>query len=184
MKKAGILAAAATAALLTASGIALAAKSWNLTGEEIVRFDGKIIDALCAIAGDCPPDCGAGRRQLGILTADDTFYLAVKNFGPFTGATDDLLEFCNQQVTVDGLFSSNHGAKVFALHFVKAAKQGAKWRKANRWGPKWAERNGLKANDKKQNRWFKYDPRVEEIIERDGFLGLGEEADGKFLADY
>ena len=183
MKKTTVIAAAAVA-LMSASGIALAAKSWNLAGEEISRFDGKVVDAMCAITGDCPTDCGDGRRQLGIMTEDGKFVLATKNHGIFTGASDDLLEFCGKDVTVDGLFSTNHGAKIFAVQFVKEAGEGGKWRKANRWGPKWAKKNGLKANDKKQNRWFSHDPRVKEIIARDGFLGLGEEADKKFLADY
>ncbi len=32
------------------------ANSWNLLGEEMARFEGKVVDALCALRGDCPAD--------------------------------------------------------------------------------------------------------------------------------
>ena len=35
------------------------AKSWNLQGQENALFEGKVVDALCALTGDCPTDCGA-----------------------------------------------------------------------------------------------------------------------------
>ena len=74
----------------------------------------------------------------------------------------------------------NRGHTVFALQFVKAAPDG-KWRRADRFLPKWANRNGLDPKDKKVKRWFENDPQVKALIARDGKLGLGLEADRKFL---
>ena len=159
-----------------------AAQSWNVTGEEESRFDAKVVDILCELTGDCPEDCGAGHRQLGLLADDGVLIFPTKNFAPFAGATDELIDFCQQNVTVDGLFTENHGTRVFAVQFVRPA--GGDWRRANRFLNKWAESNGVDPAGKEKNTWFRRDPRVKEIIERDGFLGLGEEEDKKFLADY
>jgi hypothetical protein len=67
------------------------------------------------------------------------------------------------------------------VQFVRP--EGGDWRRANRFLDKWAITNGLDPAGKAKNTWFKRDPRVKEIIERDGFLGLGPEEDKKFLAD-
>ena len=42
-----------------------AAQSWSVTGEEKARFDAKVVDVLGELTGDCPAECGAGRRQRG-----------------------------------------------------------------------------------------------------------------------
>ena len=169
------------ACLFAFNGLAEAAQSWSVTGEEVARFDGRVVDLLCALTGDCPQDCGAGRRQLGLLTDDGVLVLPVKNFAPFAGAIDELVEFCGQRVTVDGLFSANQGVRIFAVQFVKPAD--GDWRRANRFLDKWARDNGLEPGNKAKNSWFRQDPRIRRIIERDGFLGLGPEEDKKFLAD-
>lgn len=173
------LAAVVAAALLT-SGAARAADSWGLPGEEIVRFEAKVVDVLCELAGDCPAQCGAGTRQLGLLKDDGTLVLPLKNQTFFSGAVDELIDFCAQRVVADGLMVTNRGYTIFALQFVKAAPDG-KWRRADRFLSKWAKRNGLDPKDKKVKRWFENDPRVEALIARDGKLGLGLEADRKFL---
>lgn len=68
------------------------AGSWNLYAEVPARFEAKVVDLLCELTGDCPQDCGAGRRQLGLLrSADNVLVLAMKNNQPlFTGAAVDL----------------------------------------------------------------------------------------------
>ena len=62
-------------------------------------------DAVCALTGDCPADCGAGLRQMVLIReADGVMVLAMKNTQPiFTGATVDMALWCGQTVTVDGL---------------------------------------------------------------------------------
>ena len=181
MKRIGLVMAAV--GLLAVSGIAWAAKSWNLTGEEIVRFDAKVVDILCELTGDCPANCGDGKRQLGLINGEGVLIPVTKNMTAFTGAVDELIDFCGQTITADGLFSTNHGLRLMALHFSKPAGEGGEWRRANRFLAKWAARNDVDPASKIPNQWFRHDPRVKAIIERDGFLGLGPEADKAFLAE-
>jgi hypothetical protein len=162
------------------TGAARAAESWGLPGEETLRFEAKVVDILCELTGDCPADCGAGKRQLGLLRDDGSLVLPLKNQVIFAGVAAELIDFCARRVVADGLMVTNRGHSVFALQFVKAAPDG-KWQRANRFLPKWAKANGLAATDPKTKRWFKNDPRVQDLIARDGKLGLGLEADRKFL---
>lgn len=179
MRKLGLMISAA--GLLALAGGAEAAQSWNVTGEEIARFDAKVVDILCELNGNCVENCGDGRRQLGLLTPEGKLILPVKNSTNFTGAVEDLIDFCGQTVTADGIFTENKGVRVFAVQFVKP--QGGKWQRTTRYLTKWAERNGVDPTSKAKNSWFRRDPLINEVIERDGFLGLGEEADKKYIAE-
>lgn len=163
-----------------AGGTAHAAQSWSVTGEEIARFEAKVVDILCELTGNCPANCGDGKRQLGLLTADNRLIMAAKNATAFTGAADELVDFCAKQVIVDGLFTENHGVRFFAVQFVREAPDG-KWRAANRFLRKWAVRNGMAPDAKEANQWFRHDARVTRLIERDGHLGLGPEADAQYF---
>ncbi len=168
-----------TAAILAAmllSGLAAtgrAAESWGLPDEEKARFEATVVDALCELTGDCPQDCGAGQRQLGLLTDSGELILPLKNVVPFAGASGELLEFCGRRVVADGLFSTNRGVRVFALQFLREAPDG-KWRRANRWLNQWAEANGVAPDGPEARTWFRNDPVVESAIERDGRLGTGK----------
>ncbi len=166
--------------LALTSGAARAAESWGLPGEEEVRFEAKVVDLLCALTGDCPADCGAGQRQLGLLRDDGTLVLPLKNQVIFAGAAAELIGFCGRRVVADGLMVTNRGHSIFALQFVKSAPDG-KWQRANRFLPGWAQRNGVDAKSATAKRWFENDPRVKDLIARDGKLGLGLEADRKYL---
>ena len=152
------------------SGIAAAANSWGLPEEVEARFDAQVTDVLCVLSGDCPEDCGAGSRLLGLLQDDGTLVLPLKNAGPFTGPTADLIPFCNQRVTVDGLFTTNYGVTTFAVQFVRP--EGGKWRGANGFVRQWANERGLEAKDKKARRWMRHDEAILELIEEQGVLGL------------
>ena len=176
-----ICAALFGATLLTAP-LARAADSWGLPEEEIVRFEAKVVDILCELAGDCAENCGGGKRQLGLLTDEGQLILPIKNQTIFSGTAAELIDFCGKRVTADGLFSTNRGYKVFALHFVREAPDG-KWRRANRFLPKWAKANGLGAKDPKVKQWFRHDPRVKALLAKDGILGLGPKADKEFLGE-
>jgi hypothetical protein len=158
------------AALLCLPNLAGAADSWNLPDEEEVRFDATVKDVLCVLSGDCPPDCGAGKRVLGLLKADGELVLPIKNGGPFTGAGVDLLPHCGKIVTADGLFSTNYGVKTFAIQYIKPA--GGKWHRTNGFVKQWAGEHGLAAKDKKARRWFRNDETILEIIGEQGKLGL------------
>ena len=123
------------------------AKPWNLFGEEKARFEGRVVDALCALTGDCPVDCGAGARQMGILrAADGAFVLAAKNGQPvFTGATFDLAAFCGQEVEVDGLLvgdagiTPDLGAKLYQVQTIRVLGEDTV-HKANLWTEDWEGR--------------------------------------------
>jgi hypothetical protein len=80
--------------LLGASSNAQAAESWGLEGEKIARFEAKVVDIACELTGNCPTNCGAGKRQLGLLTDEGRLILPTKNQVPFAGAAWELVEFC------------------------------------------------------------------------------------------
>lgn len=164
------------------------AKSWNLFGEEKARFEGTVADALCVLTGDCPADCGAGKRQMGVLrSADGRFLLALKNGQPaFTGATVDLAAYCGKEVEVDGLLVGDSditpglgGTKMLQVQTVRilGADEASK---ANLWTKDWAKRNPDAGG---KGPWFRRDPAVAAEIEANGRLGLGAEADEQYIED-
>ena len=164
------------------------AKSWNLLGESKARFEGTVIDALCVLTGDCPADCGAGKRQMGILrSADGHFVLTNKNGQPaFTGASVDLMPYCGQTVEVDGLLVGDvevtpglRDGKLFQVQTVRVIGEDAA-KKTNLWTKDWAERN---ADVGGKGPWFRRDPKVMEQIEAHGRFGLGAEADQKYIEE-
>ena len=164
------------------------AKSWDLFGEEMARFEGKITDVLCVLTGDCPDDCGAGKRQMGVLrSADGRFLLAVKNGQPaFSGATVDLAPYCGMEVEVDGLLVGDKditpglgNAKVFQVQTIRILGQD-EVNKANLWTKDWKKRNPDVGG---KGPWFRRDPGVNEQIDKNGRLGLGAEEDQKYIED-
>ncbi len=162
------------------------AAEWGLLGEEKARFEGRVVDVLCELTGDCPADCGAGRRQLGILrAADGALVLAVKNGQPiFTGAGQDLLPYCGAEIEADGLLVGDdeaNPAKLFQLQFIRRKGEPA-FVRADRWTRVWNETHPEAAADKRP--WFRKDPRIVERIARDGYLGLGPEIDAAFIERY
>lgn len=161
---------------------AQAAQSWGLIGEEEARFEAKVVDVLCELTGNCPADCGGGERQLGLLKDDGTLIMPLKNQVIFAGASAELLPYCGERVVADGLFANNRGHRIFALQFVRKAPDGD-WNRANRFQKVWAEEHGVAADSEEAKKWFRHDPRIERLIERDGKLGLGPEADREFLSE-
>ena len=168
--------AGAALAFIAGGSAAQAAESWGLPGEGAVRFEAKVVDVLCELSGDCPANCGAGKRQLGLVNDDGKLILPLKNQVPFAGASDELIDFCAKRVVADGLMVSNRGYTFMALQFVREAPDGP-WRRANRFQNKWAERNGVAPDSDAANQWFYNDPRIKDVIARQGKLGLGPKAD-------
>lgn len=157
------------------------ARSWNLYAEVPAKFDAEVVDVLCTLTGDCPDNCGAGKRQLGLIrAADGVLVLPMKNSQPaFTGAAVELAPFCGQVVTVDGLLLEDPelGANnVYLLQTIKAA--GADKIKANKWTKNWAKEH---PEAKGKGPWFRRDPRIKDIISSEGYLGLGLETDQAFI---
>jgi hypothetical protein len=121
---------------------------------------------------------------MGLLrSADDVLVLAVKNNQPiFTGAVIDLMPYCGQDVTVDGLMINDSDFPINNIYLVQRIKTASDdWATANAFTRVWDERNPDAAGD---GPWFRRDPRVNAEIAKDGYLGLGLETDEAFIADF
>lgn len=170
----------------SASAIAGGAKksnaaSWGLVGEEMARFEGKVVDILCELSGDCPKNCGGGTRQLGIVRTDGRLFLVNKNVEKvFTGAVVDLLPYCQKQVEVDGLLVGDAPAKLYQVQLIREVGE-AEWTKTTRFTKTWAIENPQAA--KAKGPWFRKDPRIIERIEAEGYLGLGKDADDAYIRE-
>ena len=157
----------------------------NLSGREPALFRAKVVDILCELTGECAEKCGDGRRQMGLVReADGKLILVAKNMqASFNGAAVDLAPYCGQTVTVDGLLVGDPDVapvKVYQVHLIQ--REGSdKWAKARRWTRRW-DRENPEAKGKK-GPWFRHDPKVEAAIEAEGWLGLGPEADAKFIEE-
>lgn len=160
------------------------AASWNLYAEQPARFEAKVVDILCEITADCPADCGAGKRQLGLLrVADNALVYPNKNGQPvFSGAASDLLPYCGKMVEVDGLMLTDPdigAANIYQLQKIRAVGA-ADWVKANKWTKDWQAAN---PDNKGKDPWFRRDPRVNARIAASGYLGLGLDVDAAFIAE-
>ena len=161
------------------------ARPWNLVAEVPARFEATVVDLLCELTGDCSSNCGDGRRQLGLLrSADGVLVYPNKNSQPaFTGAVVELLPFCGQEVEVDGLMITDPELNVDNVYLVQTIRKlgDTEWTKANQWTKVWANNN---PDAEGKGPWFRRDPRVNGFIEKDGYLGLGQEVDDAFIADW
>ncbi|MEX0281841.1 MAG: hypothetical protein AB3N13_11725 [Arenibacterium sp.] len=160
------------------------ARSWNLYAEVPAKFEAKVVDVLCELSGDCPADCGAGKRQMGLIrTVDNVMVLPLKNSQPaFSGAATDLAPFCNQTVTVDGLLLEDPDLLATNLYQVQTITTAdGETVKANQFTKKWAQEY---PEAKGKGPWFRRDPRIKADIAENGYLGLGLEADAAFIADW
>ncbi|MEW9920880.1 hypothetical protein AB2B41_14795 [Marimonas sp. MJW-29] len=160
------------------------AKTWNLYAEQPALFDAKVVDVMCEITGDCPANCGDGDRQLGLLrAADGVMTMVLKNNQPaFTGAVVDLLPYCGQDVTVDGLMINDEDFPINNIYLVQRVKVGdGDWVKASEFTKVWAKNNPDAGG---KGPWFRRDPRVLGEIEKHGYLGLGQEIDKAFIEYY
>lgn len=186
MKRLGIALACLLATPLAAGDFSEGskAKGWGLIAEKKARFEARVVDLICELSGDCPADCGAGKRQLGLIrTADNMTILPMKNSQrSFAGASIELLPYCNQTVEVDGLMIEDEDydfKQVYQLQLIKGPED-ADWVKANKWTKNWAKEH---PEAKGKGPWFRRDPRVKAIIAEEGYLGLGLEVDKTFIEE-
>ncbi len=181
--------AAALSSLALFTGAAMAedfskdskAGTFGLSGEKKATFSGKVVDILCELSGDCPANCADGKRNLGIVReADGKLIMVAKNAQfEFNGAVDDLQPYCNKNVDVDGLMIGNDPgvkAQVYMVQLIRL-KGDAEWNKAELWTKAWDKRN---PGAKGEGPWYRRDPRVAKQIKKNGYLGLGHEADKKY----
>lgn len=158
------------------------AKEYGLIEEELATFSGKVVDVACELTGDCPENCGDGKRYLGIVREiDNSLVMVLKNSQfSFNGPVPDLLPYCNKVVDVDGLLIGDpeeYSTKFYMVQFIRE-KGAEKWNKANKWTASWKARNPEVSKGK--GPWFRRDPRVVKQIEATGYFGLGLEADEKY----
>ncbi len=151
--------------LLLVPAAGRAAQGWGIPHEKPTIVQGKVTDLLCALTGDCPEDCGGGRRQLSIVTAGGKLYPAVKGNVFFAGATLDLLPYCGREVMVDGLVIENPAMTLLFVQNLRGSGR-EKWKPARAFLEDWTRRNGS------SNEWWRNDPKVKEVIARDGVFGI------------
>ncbi|PTX55597.1 hypothetical protein C8N43_0236 [Litoreibacter ponti] len=157
------------------------ARSWNLYAESPAKFEATVVDITCEVTGDCAENCGDGTRQLGLLRAADgvLVFPNKNNQTGFQGAVVDLLPFCGQSVTVDGLLIEDPdipgATNIYQVQTIAA--DGAEPVKARNWTKAWEAANPDAGG---KGPWFRRDPRVNAIIADSGHLGLGLEIDEAF----
>lgn len=161
------------------------AKTWKLYAEVPARFEAKVVDLLCTMTGDCPANCGDGRRQLGLLRkVDGVLVLPMKNTQrSFAGAAADLAAYCGAEVEVDGLMLEDEDLDAKNIYQIqKIRKVGEeKWNKTNKFTKIWAK-NNPKAKGK--GAWFRRSPKIKAHIEEEGYLGLGLDIDKDFIEEH
>ncbi len=150
---------------------------WPITNAEKSGLTGQVVDVLCELNGNCADNCGEGTRQLGIKTEAGGTVLVAKNLSNYSGAAEELWNYCGEVVEVNGLFTEHQGVRFFQAQNVRAPD--GQWQKATRFLDVWTERTGKPASLAKN--WQYHDEVVNEIIERDGRLGLGPEADQDYF---
>ena len=151
--------------------------SWPITNAEEQAFTGQVVDILCELNGNCVESCGKGTRQLALQTEQAGTVLMAKNLTNYSGAADELWQLCGQDVQVSGLFTEHQGIRFFQVQNVRPP--GGQWEKATRFAEAWAERSGKPLAQ--ASNWQEHDERVRAVIERDGYLGLGPEADREYF---
>ncbi len=153
------------AALAAGAAPALAADPWGLDNEKEVLITGTVVDLLCTVAGDCPPDCGAGSRQLGLLDEAGRLYLAAKGNVFFAGAVVDLLPHCGATVTADGLLIENPAMPLLFVQYLKGPGD-AEAASADAFLTRWTAENG------EADEWWRADPMVKSAIAENGVFGI------------
>lgn len=158
-----IILAAAFAFALTPS--AQAAEAWGIEHEKLVEFSARVVDIACTLKSDCPPDCGGGKRVLGLMTEDGKLRAVAKASTDFAGAVRDLLPYCGKTLMVDGLLIENP-AITFVM--VQRLRENAsqEWRKADAFQRDWEAING------KSDEWYRKDPLANRVIAEDGVYGI------------
>ncbi|MEM8794911.1 MAG: hypothetical protein AAGE61_05035 [Pseudomonadota bacterium] len=178
-----ILALAALALPLAAHAEeASQANSWNLVGEKMARFEGKVVDIKCEVTGVCAPNCGDGSLPLGLVRTTDNMLIPVNKNGQtsFNGGVVDLLPHCGKTIGVDGLLvGEDIPAQLYQVQLLKP--EGGEWQKANLHTKEWAKQFPDAGGE---GPWFRRDPRVLSQLEENGYMGLGKEEDERFIKEW
>src|SRR6266851_529780 len=130
MRQSSTILTTVLAGLMLMAGAAQAADKLGLPGEQEITTKGKVVDVACELTKDCPAQCGAGKRQLGIRTEEGRLLLAAKNAVGFMGSTRDLLPYCGKELWVDGITTANFGTTLLMVQRYKTSEKD-EWREAN-----------------------------------------------------
>lgn len=144
---------------------ARAADEFGIANEKVVQIEVTVVDILCTLKGSCPANCGDGKRQLGLVTADGKLRLPVKGQTLFANAIPDLLPYCGKKVWVDGLLIEN---PVMTIVHVQNLRESAdqKWKPTEAFEAEWTKKNG------KAEEWQRADSLVKDVIAADGVFGI------------
>lgn len=151
--------------------------AWPVTKAEESALSGTVVDVLCELNGNCAENCGEGKRQLAIKTESQGTVLVSKNLTNYSGAADELWPFCGELVEVNGLFTDHKGVRFFQAQNIR--EPGGQWKQTTNYLQAWSNRSGQSQSLAED--WQYHDPRVKAIIERDGRLGLGIDADSDYF---
>ena len=164
-----LLGALLLAAAAVPAGPAFAAESWGLMNEKVVELEGEVVDLACAVAGDCAPACGGGRRLLGFVTAEGRLLPLAKGAVNFANGVADLLPFCGRRLQVDGLLIES---PAMPMLFVQNLRENAQspWRPSAAFERDWKAANPAQAEAAAE--WFRADPAVKAAIAADGVYGV------------
>jgi len=148
-----------------------AAEPLGLNGENQAQVTGKVVDIICELAHECAPNCGNGKLQLGIKTADNKLYFASKSHVIFAGSTNDLAAYCGKTVMTDGLTTTAYGSTLLYIQRFKTSETGD-WIDATGFRRDWAKAHGVSPDSKTAKEWYKNDKVVLDAIALHGKLGL------------
>ena len=150
-----------------------AAELLGVNDEKPLQITGKVVDIACNLTRQCPPNCGEGKRQLGLVTDQGVLYLVAKSSAIFAGAVTDLLPFCDKQIEIDGSTTTQFGATLLYVQRLRLVGSDA-WLDSENFTKDWEKRNKLPSNDMKVAEWYRQDQTVAAAIKARGRLGVPE----------
>jgi hypothetical protein len=165
IKEAIMRIAGLTAVALFLSPAAFAAESIGGQNEKITEISGRVVDLLCELTKRCAPDCGGGKRQMGLVLADGKLIAVVKGPADFGGALADIAPLCGKTVTLDGILFENPRMPLYQVQGIKTDPATKDFTPADAFLKVWEAKNG------KADEWFRNDPLVKDVIGKNGVLG-------------
>lgn len=154
----------ATLAGVLFSLCAQAADPWGLKDEKLVSFKGKVVDILCMLNGSCPAACGAGKRQLGLVSTEDRLFIVAKSNTLFAGAARDLTPYCGKVIEIDGLLVENPAMPILMVQGIRTDSN-QPFVSTEQFEKDWIAANG------KADEWWRADPSVKATLAPGGVLG-------------
>ena len=159
------VAAVFAAAVAGIAGKAFAADEYGIANEKAVQVEVTVVDIACTLTGNCPANCGGGKRQLGLVWPDGKLRLPVKGQTLFANAIPDLLPYCGKKVWIDGLLIENPAMTIVHVQNMRESAD-QKWKPTEAFEAEWTKKNG------KAEEWQRADPLVKEVIAANGVFGI------------